>query len=145
MDKYHRVFSRIRKKVRQREMKGLSFVFVASFLFLTASCNPVNDSDDLMLNEGIKQVIFFSDEEDYKHEASYYDAIIELRKQYPREFKNMMVIPTSNAKKYYDLFEVEQFPAILVVHGEDVIAKVNGTVTKDQIVQPLSEVLGSNY
>lgn len=126
-------------------MKGLSFVFVASFLFLTASCNPVNDSDDLMLSEGIKQVVFFSNEEDYKHEASYYDAIIELKKQYPSEFDNMMVIPASNANKYYGLFEVEQFPAILVVHGDDVIAIVNGTVTKDQIIEPLSAVLQSDY
>lgn len=122
-------------------MKCLSFVFVASFLFLTASCNPVNDSDKLMVNEDMKQVVFFSDEKDYTHEASYYDAIIELKKQYPSEFDNMMVIPASNAKKYYDLIEIEQFPAILIVHGDEVIANVNGTVTKDQIVEPLSAVL----
>lgn len=122
-------------------MKCLSFVFVASFLFLTASCNPVNDSNKLMVNEDMKQVVFFSDEKDYAHEASYYDAIIELKKQYPSEFDNMMVIPASNAKKYYDLIEIEQFPAILIVHGDEVIANVNGTVTKDQIIEPLSAVL----
>jgi hypothetical protein len=55
-------------------MKSLSFVFVATFLFLTASCNPVNDSDELELNGDIKQVVFFSDDENYKQEASYYDA-----------------------------------------------------------------------
>jgi hypothetical protein len=126
-------------------MKGLSFVFVASFLFLTASCNPVNDSDDLMLSEGIKQIVFFSDEENYKHEASYYDAIIELKKQYPTEFDNMMIVQASNANKYHNLFEVEQFPAILVVHGDKVIANVNGTVTKDQIIEPLSAVLQNDY
>jgi hypothetical protein len=122
-------------------MKGLSFVFVASFLFLTASCNPVNNSKDLIMNEDIKQVVFFSDEEDYLREASYYDAIIELKKDYPDVFKNMKVIPASNAKEYYDLFEVNQFPALLVVHGEEVIANVNGSVTKDQIIEPLTAVL----
>jgi hypothetical protein len=122
-------------------MKGLSFIFVASFLFLTASCNSASESDSLNLNKNIKQVVFFSDEKDYKHEASYYDAIIELKKLYPQEIDNMMIIPASNAKKYYDLFEVKTCPAILVVHRDQVIAKVNGTVSKDQIIGPLSAVL----
>ncbi|RSD28301.1 small peptidoglycan-associated lipoprotein [Mesobacillus subterraneus] len=97
-----------------------------------------------MLNEDIKQVIFFSDEDDYNHEASYYDAIIELKKQYPNEFKNMVVIPTSNAKKYYGLLEVEEFPAILILQRDQVLASVNGTVTKDQIIEPLSAVLNGD-
>ncbi|WP_257391804.1 small peptidoglycan-associated lipoprotein [Mesobacillus jeotgali] len=125
-------------------MKCLSFVFVATFLFLTASCNPVNDSDGLELDENIKQVVFFSDEENYKHESSYYDAIIELKKEYPSEFDNIVVIPAANANKYYDLFEVEKFPAILIVHRDQVLANVNGSATKEQIIEPLSAVLNSN-
>ena len=124
-------------------MKSLSFVFVATFLFLTASCNPVNNSDQLELNGDIKQVVFFSDDENYKHEASYYDAIIELKKEYPAAFDDIVVIPAANANKYYDLFKVKQFPAILIVHQDEVIANVNGNVTKDQIIEPLSAVLNN--
>ncbi|WLR53646.1 small peptidoglycan-associated lipoprotein [Mesobacillus subterraneus] len=124
-------------------MKSLSFVFVASFLFLTASCNPVNDSDQLELNKNIKQVIFFSDDENYKKEASYYDAIIELKKEYPAEFDKIVVISAANANKYYDLFKVKKFPAILIIHQEQVLANVNGDVTKDQIIEPLSAVLNN--
>jgi hypothetical protein len=124
-------------------MKSLSFVFVATFLFLTASCNPVNDSDQLELNTDIKQVVFFSDDENYKQEASYYDAIIELKKEYPAEFDKIVVISAANANKYYDLFKVEKFPAILIVHQEQVLANVNGNVTKDQIIEPLSAVLNN--
>ncbi|MGV2942175.1 small peptidoglycan-associated lipoprotein [Mesobacillus sp. LC4] len=124
-------------------MKSLSFVFVATFLFLTASCNPVNNSDQLEFNGDIKQVVFFSDDENYKHEASYYDAIIELKKEYPAAFDDIVVIPAANANKYYDLFKVKQFPAILIVHQDEVIANVNGHVTKDQIIEPLSAVLNN--
>ncbi|MFT9600829.1 small peptidoglycan-associated lipoprotein [Mesobacillus sp.] len=124
-------------------MKSLSFVFVATFLFLTASCNPVNDSDQLELNKDIKQVVFFSDDENYKQEASYYDAIIELKKEYPAEFDKIIVISAANANRYYDLFKVKQFPAILVVHQDQVLANVNGNVTKDQIIEPLSAVLNN--
>jgi hypothetical protein len=124
-------------------MKSLSFVFVATFLFLTASCNPVNDSDQLELNKDIKQVVFFSDDENYKQEASYYDAIIELKKEYPAEFDKIVVISAANANRYYDLFKVKKFPAILVVHQDQVLANVNGNVTKDQIIEPLSAVLNN--
>ncbi|MBT2637303.1 MULTISPECIES: small peptidoglycan-associated lipoprotein [unclassified Bacillus (in: firmicutes)] len=124
-------------------MKSLSFVFVATFLFLTASCNPVNDSDELELNGDIKQVVFFSDDENYRQEASYYDAIIELKKEYPSAFDDIVVIPAANANKYYDLFKVKQFPAILIVHQDQVLANVNGNVTKDQIIEPLSAVLNN--
>ncbi|MBT2695351.1 small peptidoglycan-associated lipoprotein [Bacillus sp. ISL-55] len=124
-------------------MKSLSFVFVATFLFLTASCNPVNDSDQLELNKDIKQIVFFSDDENYKQEASYYDAIIELKKEYPAEFDKIVVISAANANRYYDLFKVKKFPAILVVHQDQVLANVNGNVTKDQIIEPLSAVLNN--
>ncbi|MBS8263291.1 small peptidoglycan-associated lipoprotein [Mesobacillus boroniphilus] len=124
-------------------MKSLSFVFVATFLFLTASCNPVNDSDELELNEDIKQVVFFSDDENYKQEASYYDAIIELKKEYPAAFDNIVVIPAANANKYYDLFKVKQFPAILIIHQDQVLANVNGNVSKEQIIEPLSAALNN--
>lgn len=124
-------------------MKSLSFVFVATFLFLTASCNPVSDSDKLELNGEIKQVVFFSDDENYREEASYYDAIIELKKEYPAAFEDIVVISAANANKYYDLFQVNQFPAILIVHQDEVLANVNGNVTKDQIIEPLSAVLNN--
>jgi hypothetical protein len=124
-------------------MKSLSFVFVATFLFLTASCNPVNNSDQLELNGDIKQVVFFSDDENYRQEASYYDAILELKKDYPAAFDDIVVIPAANANKYYDLFKVKKFPAILIVHQDEVIANVNGNVTKDQIIEPLSAVLNN--
>jgi hypothetical protein len=122
-------------------MKSLSFVFVATFLFLTASCNPVNDSEKLKLDGDIKQVVFFSDDENYKQEASYYDAILELKKDYPAAFDNIVVIPAANANKYYDLFKVKQFPAILIIEQDQILATVNGKVSKEQIIEPLSAVL----
>lgn len=121
-------------------MKGLSFILAASFFLLTSSCTSFHDTESLHIDKEIKQVVFFSDEEDYKQEASYYDAIIELKKQFPDEIDKMMVIP-ANANKYYEVFEVEKSPAILVVYGDRVIARVNGTVTKDQIIEPLTAVL----
>ena len=41
----------------------------------------------LAFDQNTKQLIFFSDEEEYEQEVSYYDAIIELKRDYPEEIK----------------------------------------------------------
>ncbi|WP_044393941.1 hypothetical protein [Mesobacillus subterraneus] len=122
-------------------MKSLSFIFVAAFLFLTASCNPGNNSDKLKLNEDRNQVVFFSDEKNYKQESSYYDAIIELKQKYPIVFDKIVVIPAANANQYDNLLKEKRFPAILIVHRDQVLANVNGSATKEQIIEAISAVL----
>lgn len=122
-------------------MKGLSFILAASFLLLTSSCNMAYDYEDLELDHNVKQVVFFSDETDYNHEAPYYDAIIELKKDFPEEIDNMMVLSADKANKYYEMFQVEKCPAILVFYKDKVVVKVNGTVSKEQIIEPMAEVL----
>ncbi|MCK6204034.1 small peptidoglycan-associated lipoprotein [Bacillus infantis] len=94
-----------------------------------------------MLDSSQKQVIFFTDESDYQNEAPYYDAIIELKKEFPDEMKKMKVITAAKAKKYYSTFELKGCPAILVLHQNRITAKVNGDASKDKIIEPLSKAL----
>jgi hypothetical protein len=126
-------------------MKVLSFILAASFLLLTSSCNPAGDYEELKIDHEIKQIVFFSDENDYNKEAAYYDAIIELKRDFPEEINNMMVFSGDAANKYYKLFDVKQFPAILVFFQDEVVLKIDGSVvTKEQIIHPLAQALSSN-
>ena len=45
----------------------------------------------LTFDQNTKQLIFFSDEEEYEREVSYYDALIELKRDYPEEIKDMKI------------------------------------------------------
>lgn len=122
-------------------MKGLPLIIIASLLFMTSSCNHIETKDDLHFEQNIKQIIFFSDYNQYEQEASYYDAIIELKKEFPDEIKNMKTITEVNARKYYDAFDIQSCPAILLIYNEEVIVKVKGEATKEQIVKPILDAL----
>lgn len=121
-------------------MKGLSFILIASIIMIT-SCSPI---ESLPLDENVTQIVFFTNESNYIREAPYYDAIVELKQEFPKEFKNMIVLNEDHASKYYDLFKVKQCPAILIYHQGEILLKVKGSVTKEQIIQPFSNVLSKD-
>lgn len=121
-------------------MRVLPLIII--ILFCT-SCQNNNDTN-LQFDSSMKQIVFFSDESeiaDLQIEAPYYDAIIELRQQFPNEFKNMKTLSPSKAKDHYDTFKVEECPALLVFHNEEVIVKIVGENTKEEIIEPITAAL----
>ena len=124
-------------------MRALFFVIAASLLLL-ASCTSKEEPEELNFDQDVSQIIFFSDDKDYTHEAAYYDAIIELKNDFPEEVDNMMVLAGEEADIYHKRFNVETNPAIIVFFQEQVVAKVDGIATKEQIVKPLSKALSKH-
>ncbi|GLB60367.1 hypothetical protein NCCP133_24990 [Cytobacillus sp. NCCP-133] len=96
-----------------------------------------------MIDDSVKQIIFFSDHNQYEQEVSYYDAIIELKRSFPEEIKNMKIITASDSKNYYTNFDIEGCPAILIVYQDEVLVEVKGVVPREQIVQPVANALDS--
>ncbi|KAB2337350.1 small peptidoglycan-associated lipoprotein [Cytobacillus depressus] len=121
-------------------MKRLPCLFIASLLFIT-SCQKIKHNEELIFDKNSKQIVFFSNEKDYKQEASYYDAIIELKRDFPAEIKNMKIITAENAKKYYDVFDVQSCPAILLIYKDKVLVNINGNTSTEKIIKPLAEAL----
>lgn len=122
-------------------MRALLCIFF--LLFLTTGCQK-EESVSLEIDSRIKQVVFLSDETNIANlqiEAPYYDAIIELRQQFPDDFKNMKTILPREASEHFDTFKIEECPALIVLYNEKVIAKVTGENTKEDILQPITEAL----
>lgn len=74
------------------------------------------------------------------NEAVYYDALLDLRKQFPEEFKNMIVYQEGHSvvKK----FDINTFPAIVVIDDHNVVFHIEGSVAKkEDIVQPMEKLL----
>lgn len=123
-------------------MKGLSpLLIIVLLLFMTSSFNHKESKKKLLIDDSVKQIIFFSDNKKYEQEVSYYDAIIELKRSFPEEIKNMKIITASESKNYYNTYEVKDCPAILLVYQDKVMVKIKGNVPKDQIVQPIANAL----
>ncbi|WP_082892556.1 hypothetical protein [Rossellomorea aquimaris] len=117
-------------------------VLVFSMLLLT-SCNNLSSSKTALAEDRFidKQVIFFTDEKNVSKEISYYDAIIELKNEYPEGLKHLKVVSlnTKNSKEIVKTATTS--PAIVVVENNQVIFKVEGKVSKEQIVNPVSNVI----
>jgi hypothetical protein len=122
-------------------MKGKSLLMMASTLLLMISCDNKEQADSLSLTSNSKQVVFFSDKEEYEKEISYYNAIIELKKEYPEEIKNMKVLTVSEMKENYDTFRVNHCPAILVYDHNHVIVQIQGNAETWDIINPIANAL----
>lgn len=121
-------------------MKGFPVYLLFFSLFITASCSK-DEQARLSVDKNTKQVIFFSDEKQYNREAAYYDALIELKKDFPDEMENLMVLSGKDKKKYYDEFDIKSGPALIVLYKEKVMIRIHGMTTKEQIIQPVSQAL----
>ncbi|MBB6443685.1 adenylate kinase family enzyme [Bacillus benzoevorans] len=117
---------------------------MASTLLLMTACENKEQADSLSLASNSKQIVFFSDEEEYEEEISYYNAIIELKKEYPEEIKNMKVLTASEVEEYYNTFRVNHCPAILVYYHNHVIVQIQGDAETRDIINPIANALSRN-
>lgn len=121
-------------------MNGLRQLLLASSILILGSCS-ILEKKELQFKNNVKQIIFFSDEENYEAENSYYDALIELRNRFPNEIKNMLILSSNNAKPYYQAYQIDSCPALLVIYNNEVVVKIIGAATKDEIIKPITDVL----
>ncbi|WP_019152953.1 hypothetical protein [Robertmurraya massiliosenegalensis] len=121
-------------------MKMMPILIV--LLMIISGCQ--NQNDRFEIDSEIKQIIFFSDEKEHANlhiEAPYYDAIIELRQQFPDEFKEMKTLAPTKEKDIFERFAINECPAILIVHNDEILAMVSGESSKEDILQPIEEAL----
>ncbi|MGE6753275.1 hypothetical protein ACQKFO_07480 [Rossellomorea sp. NPDC071047] len=123
---------------------ALTILIISTMLLLT-SCDYISSNKVVLAEDQFieKQVIFFTDERNVSKEIPYYDAIIELKKQYPDSLKRLRVVSlnTEAPKKIAD--SPPTSPAIVVVENNQVICKVEGDITKEEIIKPVSSAIES--
>ncbi|WP_409275438.1 small peptidoglycan-associated lipoprotein [Neobacillus sp. SCS-31] len=125
-------------------MKGFPVYVLFFSLIITASCSKAEQAA-LSVDRNTKQIIFFSDEKEYSREAAYYDALIQLKKDFPEEMENLLVLSSKEEKKYYDEYDVKSGPALIVLYKEKVMVRIDGLTTKEKIILPVSKALdGTN-
>ncbi|MFB6465739.1 small peptidoglycan-associated lipoprotein [Cytobacillus sp. Hz8] len=124
-------------------MKGLlaAFLVLCILVLFFYLSEKKHDEPKLVINHNTKQILFFSQESNFDDEASYYDAIIELKKKFPKEIHNMLIISSKDAAKYYDRYHIEQSPAMVVVYQNKVLFSVDGLIPKERIIEPVEQAL----
>jgi hypothetical protein len=120
----------------------LTLIMLASTALLLTSCNDLA-ADKVVLAEDRfieRQIIFFSDERNISKEVAYYDAIIELKNEYPEDLKHLEVIDF-NSDKSNTKVQSTAYPAIVVVDNNQVVTKITGKAHKNQIVKSVSHAI----
>lgn len=119
-----------------RLAKSLILACIMSVLILS-SCDSNNEFDENEIKD--KQILFFSDDSNIEREAVYYDAILDLRKEFPEEIDSMKVI---SDEKEYGPFKVNTIPSLIVIEKKEVIVHIEGNVlAKEDILKPISDAL----
>jgi len=120
--------------------RSILIIFIIPVVVLS-SCKNILFSEgpsDFTINRD-KQIVFFSDVKNIDKEAIYYDALLDIKEEFPEEFKNMRVISENKDKHRY---EVETYPSLLVVSKEEILVQIEGTVlSKEEILEPVSNAL----
>ncbi|WP_084786836.1 hypothetical protein [Bacillus tuaregi] len=125
-------------------MRGKPILLLASTLLLIISCDKREPQHSLNVDHNTKQIVFFSDDKALEQEVSYYDAIIELKQEYPEEMKHMKILSASELDEYGNLFKVDHCPALLVYYRNKVIVEIEGKASTADIISSISRVLSSS-
>ncbi|MBM7603493.1 hypothetical protein JOC75_001463 [Metabacillus crassostreae] len=86
-----------------------------------------------------KQLLFFSDDDNIDREAVYYEALLDIKKDYPEKIEKMQIY---SEKKDHKLYNVDTYPTLLVVDKEEVVVHIEGAVfSKEEILESISNAL----
>ncbi|MGM0844436.1 MAG: hypothetical protein ACQEUT_05625 [Bacillota bacterium] len=117
----------------------LCILLLGNIMFLS-SCSLQNDQTAAGINIE-KGILFYTDENNFMEEDSYYDALIELKQDYPGHFDNYVIVAKTNddASTFASLNDT--YPALLVIEDHRVVYKVTGKTLKKDILKPVSTTL----
>ncbi|QHZ46651.1 hypothetical protein M654_010250 [Bacillus sp. NSP9.1] len=110
------------------------------FLCFMSGCSFSQDTEDEHQSDEQPHVklIFFSDDEHMDREIAYYDALMDLKKEYPKQVANMEILEEKGKWKK----DVHIFPCLLLVNDKKVLVKIEGKIKdKEKIVKLLKEQL----
>ncbi|MFC0470585.1 hypothetical protein ACFFHM_08765 [Halalkalibacter kiskunsagensis] len=116
------------------ELMILSSILLLNSCFSQASSieNPIQQTEETI-------TVLFSDSSTIQDEKTYYDALLELKQNYPSEMPSFFIID-ANERDAIRYFNIDQFPTMLVLTGDKENLRMEGTFPKDEILANLIEI-----
>lgn len=112
-------------------------------MFLLTACNTV-DSDAIskinLEGEGY-HLLFFSDDEKIKLENNYYDVLLDLRKKFPNEMADVILVQSTNKNEKIKKFDVSVYPTLIVIKDGEEKTRIEGKKSKREIMNHLMNAM----
>jgi hypothetical protein len=119
-------------------MTNRFFLLVCSFLLLS-SCQFGNRENDPRLGILLEaDVLYISNEQDLTIENEYYNALIEIKKLYPSELQEVIVLSQYDIRNLEEELRVKTYPTLLLIDRQEIIAKIEGENNSESIIDKLS-------
>lgn len=109
-------------------------LFTSACWASNASSNPLATSHEQMMT------VLFSNEQSLRDEAEYYDALLELQHTHPDESLPFQIIYSSD-KEMIKFFQIEQYPTLVVLYGDEIKLRIEGMHKKEEIIKQLEDTL----
>jgi hypothetical protein len=116
-------------------------VTVCSLLFLS-SCQFENSENNARIQTLLEaDALFISNEENLKIENDYYDAILEIKKIYPGEMNDVILLKHNDYPYIGNQFNVTTYPTLLLIDKKQVITKIDGENEREFIIDKISSYI----
>ncbi|MEB1809917.1 MAG: hypothetical protein LPK26_21920 [Bacillaceae bacterium] len=121
----------------------LSYLLLSTFLITTGCWSSEATTNPLATDNTEYMTVLFSNEESILEEASFYDALLEMQRLFPEHHFPFQIVYASerNVIRY---FNVSTYPTLMVLSGDDVHLVIEGTHSKEEIINLLTTTLKMN-
>lgn len=119
-----------------------TLLFLLFFLILLTSCqsSSATNKNPLKTSDTSPMIILFSDENSIDKEANYYDALLEIQKNYRNESLPFQFV-YSNNKEAVEYFQITSFPTLIILDtDETILLRLEKSHTKEEIVKKILAV-----
>jgi hypothetical protein len=111
---------------------------VCTFILLSSCQFENRENNPRLLSLLEADALLVSNEESIELENNYYDAILELKKIYPTEMDEVVVISHNEIKNIQQLIKIKSYPTLLIINEKQIVQKIEGKQEKDYIVRLLA-------
>jgi hypothetical protein len=111
---------------------------VCSFILLSSCQFGTSENDPRLLSFFEADALFISNDENMDLEIDYYDALLEVKRLYPTELEEIIVINHNEIKNIQRKLPINSFPSLLLINEKQIITKIEGKQEKNNIIEILS-------
>ncbi|WP_456275654.1 hypothetical protein [Bacillus sp. AK128] len=115
---------------------------LASSLLLLSSCQLKNSENDPTLKTLLEaDALYISNEKDLMLENEYYNALIEVKRLYPDDLQEVIVLSNEDIENIEEELLVSTYPTLLLIDSKEIIAKIEGKNEKTTIINSISDYI----
>ncbi|PYZ97830.1 hypothetical protein CR205_04345 [Alteribacter lacisalsi] len=119
-------------------------VLLAALWMCTGCQSDRTSADHSLLGEEDETVtVLFSDETQAVEEAEYYEAVVDLHRNYSDQVLPVKVVH-ADEDNLVSSYEVNSFPTLLIIEDNRVIKRIEGELSTEQILNELKTGLQLN-